>query len=360
MVITGLGVGGAERQVCDLADRFSSRGHLVRVFYLLKPALVRPRSDQVEVVWLGGNRSILGILKAFRNFIKYIKEGAPDIVHSHMYHANIFARISRLFSNIPRLVCTAHSTDEGGKLRMLAYRLTNFLGDIFTNVSVGAVRAFEAKRAVQVGGMIAVHNGVNVDHFVFSASCRDSLRKEYGLEDKNVFISIGRFHQAKDYPNLISAFEQVACKHPKSHLLIVGDGEQRDIIEFLIANKGLSEKIDLLGIRNDIPALLSAADVYVMSSAWEGFGLVIAEAMAVERLVVATDCGGVAEVLGEQGFLVKPQDSSALGAAMGKALMLDKKESYALGYGARLRILGNYSLQSVVERWEAMYNNNNK
>lgn len=137
LVITGLGMGGAENQVANLADAFASRGHKVTLAYILEPTLVLPRSEQVKVVWLGGTKSTLGMVKAYANLAELIKQSKPDVLHSHMFHANILSRLARLVSKVPRLVCTAHSNNEGGKVRMLAYRMTDKLAHEFTNVSQG-------------------------------------------------------------------------------------------------------------------------------------------------------------------------------------------------------------------------------
>lgn len=103
LVITGLGMGGAENQVVNLADSFASRGHKVTLAYILEPALVLPRSEQVKVVWLGGTKSTLGMVKAYANLVKLIKQSKPDVLHSHMFHANILARAALLLTSVPNI-----------------------------------------------------------------------------------------------------------------------------------------------------------------------------------------------------------------------------------------------------------------
>ncbi|MEG4313856.1 glycosyltransferase [Pseudomonas sp. FIP_A4] len=348
-------MGGAENQVVNLADELAIRGHKVTLAYVLKPALVLPRNEQVEVIWLGGTKSLLGMASAYINLAKLIKKFKPDVVHSHMFHANILSRLVRVVSKVPRLVCTAHSNNEGGKARMLTYRLTDRLADEFTNVSQRAVLAFEQKKAAPAGRMLAVFNGIDTQRFSFNPEARQRLRAELDIDQSEVFISIGRFHEAKDYPNLLDAFASLGNSQADIHLLIVGDGELRSQIEQAIDSLGLQSKITLLGIRKDVPELLSAADVFVLSSAWEGFGLVVAEAMACERVVIATNSGGVAEVLGGNGFLVASRDMEALAGAMQTAL--DLPESAAKQYGAESRqhVIENFSLASVVDRWLEIY-----
>lgn len=272
-----------------------------------------------------------------------------------MYHANILARATRLFAKTPRLICTSHSNNEGGKLRMLSYRLTNCLADVFTNVSDDAVKAFEGNGAVAKGKMLSVANGIDTDFFQFSPEARQQLRTELDLEGKAVFIAIGRFHEAKDYPNLLNAFAELVKNKFDTHLLIVGDGELHHQIESQIKVLTLQEKVTLLGVRRDISELLSAADFYVMSSAWEGLPLVIGEAMAVEKLIVATDCGGTKQFIDDAGLLVPPKDSAALAQTMEKALNMDDAEALELGRKGRKRIIEHFSIDATVEKWLKIY-----
>lgn len=354
-LITGLGMGGAENQVVNLADKFAEKGLDVTIAYMLEPVMVEPKNKHVKLVWLGGTKSAIGMLTSLKNLVKLIRKNKPDVLHSHMFHANILSRLARLGGKVPRLVCTAHNTNEGGKMRMLAYRMTDKLAHEFTNVSQEAVESFERVKAAPVGRMLVTHNGIDTQRFCFNPVARQQLRSELGIQRSKVFIAIGRFHEQKDYPNLLDAFSILSSNQPNSHLLIVGDGELRPNIEQQIKALGLQAKVSLLGIRKDVPELLSAADVFVLSSAWEGFGLVVAEAMAAERVVIATDSGGVAEVLGGNGFLVAARDSEALAESMQAAAALSDESANEYGRKSRQYIIEKFGLNSVVDRWEAIY-----
>ena len=167
-VITGLGMGGAENQVVNLADKLSNKGYDVCISYILEPEIVIPKSKNIKLIWLGGDKTLSGMIKAYFNLVKLIKTFKPSIVHSHMFHANIITRFTKILTNIPKLICTAHSKNEGGKIRMFLYRGTNFLGDFFTNVSQEAVQTFEEKNAVKKNQMIAMHNGIDTNKFIFN------------------------------------------------------------------------------------------------------------------------------------------------------------------------------------------------
>lgn len=300
-------------------------------------------------------KNIFGIFGAYCKFFSLLRNFKPDIVHGHMFHANILVRLARLSVNIPRLICTAHSSDEGGRLRMLAYRVTDCLTDISTNVSEEAVDAFIKKRAVKSGRMISIHNGISTQKFKFNECERARIKKELNVENKQMILAVGRLVEAKDYNNLLNAIFLLKDNKNNIKVLIAGDGPLRQELQGLIYKLRLEDYVDFLGIRDDIPALMSATDVFVLSSAWEGFGLVVAEAMACQRVVVATDCGGVKEVLGSAGFLVQPRQAPELAEALCKALDLSTQYSDTLGKAARQRVQSYYSLDAAVDKWLKLY-----
>ncbi|MEA9990737.1 glycosyltransferase [Pseudomonas sp. RTS1] len=353
-VITGLGVGGAEAVVVNLADELSNRGHQVCIAYLAGDAIIVPKNKSVSLVSLK-LEGFFSLAAVFIRLRRLIISYRPDVVHSHMLHANLVSRIARLSVKIPRLICTAHSNFEGGAVRMLAYRLTNPLGDVFTNVSQHAVCAFEKRHAVPKGKMIPVLNGIDSRKFYPDAERRQIYRNKFGFGEKQILIAVGRLYESKDYPNLINAFLDVREKNANTKLIIVGDGPLRETLNNMVVGLGLADHVEFLGVRHDIPDLLRAADVFVLSSAWEGFALVVGEAMATEKVVVATDCGGVREVLGDDGFLVPTSDVFALSRGVHRALSLEHTQATRLGIAARKRIIQNNSIESAIERWLDIY-----
>lgn len=354
-VITGLGVGGAERQVVDLADRFVGLGHEVKIIYLTGNVRLRPSSDAIELIGLDVPKSPLGFIWAIFSLARHLRAIKPDIVHSHMVHANLLARLSRLIYRVPRLVCTAHNSNEGGVARMLAYRVTNGLADVSTNVSVEAVQSFEKKHAVPVGQMLSMVNGIDVHRFQPNLTSRIQLRRALAWGDAQVFLAVGRLVEAKDYPNLLGAFFKLHKDFPDARLCVVGDGPLRSEMEKLVNDRGLAQSVQFLGIRDDIPELMNAADFFVLSSAWEGFGLVVAEAMAAQKIVIATDCGGVSEVLGGHGILVKPRNSQMLTEAMQTAMLLKPAKAQDMARAARAWVVDHYSIDSVAREWIKVY-----
>ena len=349
-------MGGAERQVCDLADTFCNLGHDVMLMSMTGEIINRPKSDAVSVINLSMSKSPYSFLNTYIKARKLIAQYRPDVVHSHMIHANVFSRLLRISTKLPRLICTAHSTNEGGVMRMWAYRLSDRLCDLTTNVSYEAVEKFVEQGAVRPERITTVCNGIDTGFFCFKKEKRNILRHSLGICDESpLLLSVGRLTEAKDYPNLLNAFSALPSKYDNSRLVIIGAGEQEDVLKSLSKKLKIAERIHFLGLRRDICDWMSAADLYVMSSAWEGMPLVLLEAMACERVIVATDCGGVREVLGDAGFLVPPMDSKKLTLAIVNALELPSSKRIDLGFLARKRIEEKYSLNSICKHWLRIY-----
>lgn len=350
-VITGLGMGGAENLVVNLADYFKLHGHQVIIAYAFGDVVVKPRSDEIPVISLGV-KSYRDFFLGYLNLRKVINDFKPDVVHSHMIHANLLSRLVRVTTTIPRLICTAHSTNEGGRLRMLIYRMTNFLNDVFTNVSDDAVSKFISLGAAKVGQIISVPNGVDTNKFHFDIRCCNDLPRANG---EKYIIAVGRLSAAKDYANLITAMSLVVLNNNKVKLKIVGDGELKKELHDLVVKLKLEENIDFLGVRHDIPQLMSASDLFVLSSAYEGFGLVVAEAMACELPVVATDCGGVKEVVGECGWLVEPKNPELLAHAVLNVLSLSHEQRIFFCKKSRERVIDKFSLDRTAKKYLSLY-----
>lgn len=352
---TGLGMGGAEKVVISLADALAGKGHEVCIAYLTRAAVVLPVSASIRIINLG-MASKLDVVGAFFRLRRLIRDFRPDVLHSHMFHANIVARLIKLVIPVRRLISTAHSSNEGGALRMMVYRLTDSLANLSTNVSDEAVEAFIKAKAVRRGRMIAVHNGIAIHSFEFNASARACIRQALLVGDRcQLILAVGRLHDSKDYPNLFHALALLPVNDFNYQLVIAGDGPLMGHLGALVVQLGIAERVRFLGMRNDVADLMSAADIFVLSSAWEGFPIVLMEAMANQRVLVATDCGGIREAIGDAGYLVKPKDSKALAQALQTALKLSAVEGAALGRAARQRVVEMYALDAVVVKWLQIY-----
>jgi len=356
-VITGLGMGGAERVVADLADGMYAAGHRVTIVYLTGPAITLPHNHNVTVVGLGmrNRRDMFGALWRLRRIIKAVH---PNVVHAHMFHAIILTRIVRVFVKIPRLVGTVHSSVDGGWGRTLTYKITQFLGDYLTNVSQEATEKFTKSGAAKKNSMITIANGIDTNKFKFSTKLRKKTRVRHNiaLHDR-LILAVGRLENPKNYPNLLRALKVVNDKQPTT-TFIVGSGSLRTELERLAHDSGIFDRIRFLGARHDVAALMCAADVFVLSSDYEGFGLVVAEAMACGCIVVATNCGGVREVISDAGYLVPPRDHNKLAQSIISALNMNADARKKLADLARKRIVAHYSQAAMCENYMTLYKGN--
>jgi glycosyltransferase involved in cell wall biosynthesis len=358
LLSTSMGMGGADQQILMLARAMRGRGHEVRIVALapLGPMGLEAQREGIEVESLELERNLGAIPRVLR-LVRIIRAWRPDVLHSHMVHANLLARAIRPLARVPALVSTIHSINDGGPLRMAAYRLTSGLVDRFTIISQLAAERYIAIGAVPAHRLQVVPNAVDTDRFRKLPGARVDLRKELGLGDEFVWLAVGRFEPAKDYPTMIAAFARLATGRPASRLLLVGKGSLRSEVEGLVRAAGVEEGVRFLGVRRDIPELMSAADGYLLSSAWEGMPVVLLEAAAVELPVVATRVGGVAEVVedGTTGFLVPPRDPAALGGAMERIEALTWEVRATMGSRGRAHVEQRYGTASVMEMWDRLY-----
>lgn len=354
-IITGLGLGGAERQLCALADAFYQKNYDVKIISLTDGIICRPVERNISITSLRISKKPLSFLRGYIQARKIVSAYKPSIVHSHMFHANIFSRLLRLTIKIPCLITTAHNKNEGGKRRMLAYRMTNCLSNMSTNVSQEAVDSFISQGAFNKNNIIPVYNGIDINKFHYNALSRRYIRTKLAIEQKTpLLLAVGRLTEAKDYPNLLYAFSLINVA-PLPVLAIIGAGALENSLKELAKKLNIEQRIFWLGAQHDVEKWYSACDLFVLSSQWEGFGLVVAEAMASETLVVVTNAGGVAEIVDDDEFIVPISNSSALAEKINQVLVYDKIKADYIKKNNRKKIVEKFSLESVVQKWLRLY-----
>ena len=358
-VSTSLAYGGAETQVVRLASQLKARGWDIKVISLTPPVayIEELEAANIPTYSLMIQRKLPDPRPIFR-LARLIRIWRPDIVHSHMVHANLLARVVRPIAPIPVLINTAHNTNEGGRFRELLYRLTDSLCDLTTQVSRAGLERYVEINAVPRHKIRFIPNGVDADRFRFDPHSRSHIREDLGVQKAFVWLAVGRLSPQKDYPSMLQAFASVAQELPEALLLIVGDGPLRQVLEELARNLGLKDRMRFMGTGCDVPGLMKAADGYLMSSAWEGMPIVLLEASSTGIPIVATDVGGNSEVVldNETGFLVPPNDPGALAAAMVRIMDRPEVARRIMGEAGRRHIEENYTLDRVTDLWEALYN----
>lgn len=363
-IVTALSYGGAENQVVEISARLSERGWETGILSITAPSahIKKIRRAGVRLFSLNIRNKISG-LKALPRLISLIQEWKPKIIHAHMVHANILARLVRLFVPIPVLICTAHNVDERGRrgsgwLRILLYRLTDPLCDLTTQVSQAGLRRYIRIGAVPKPKICYVPNGVDINRFCPDPKVRMRMRQDIGFGNDFVWLSIGRLVPQKDFPTMLQAFSSVVQRRLLARLIIVGDGPLKLQIEHLAQQLGISRHVVLLGVRDDVPELMNAADAFVMSSLFEGMPMALLEAHSTGLPVVATNVGGNGEVVlhAQSGYLVPPRDPESLACAMLRLMELPEEDLQRMREIARQNVISNFNIDSIVDKWIAIYN----
>jgi glycosyltransferase involved in cell wall biosynthesis len=357
-VVTGTGRGGAETQVVSLAGAFAKRGYDVGLVSLLPPGDFSDelQKEGIPLFSLRMKRGRASLVALFR-FGMIVRQFRTDIIHSHMVHANLLTRLGRLFSRRIPLINTEHSIYIGGRAREIAYRFTDSMCDCFTIISRAAAERFVRVGAVPTGRIITVPNGIDTERFQRNRDERLRIRKELGIDDRFVWLAVGRFEAVKGYEIMLKAFRNVHNSAQKSVLLIAGSGALFEQSVALAVELKLGENVRFLGLRKDVCSLMSAADGFVLSSLYEGMPMVLLEAASCELPAVATAVGGNPEVIlqAETGFLVTSGNVEELDKGMMQMMEMPQEGRLAMGSAARKHIVANFSLLAVVNEWESLY-----
>jgi starch synthase (maltosyl-transferring) len=357
LVITDLNVGGAERMLVALATRLDRRRWRPSVICLDRagPLAERLRSAGLPVDCLNVSpRRPYGVLVHLaRSFARQ----APKLVQSFLFHANLAARLAARLAGIPvpwmvgGLRVAEHQKGWHRALDRLTIRLS--AGSVC--VSRGVERFSREVVGISPDRLTVIPNGVDPSPFDQAEPVR---RAALGIPaDAPLVLSIGRLNIQKGLPDLLDAAEWVITRRPDWHLVLVGDGPERNwLLARLAARPALAERVHWLGRRDDVPALLKTADLLVLASLWEGMPNVVLEAMAARRAVVATAVEGSEELVipGQTGWLIPPHDPDALGRTLLEAAE-DPDRSRRYGAAGRARVEAEFSLDRMVSAYEHLW-----
>jgi glycosyltransferase involved in cell wall biosynthesis len=351
LVTNGLRTGGAESQLLKLAQMLCDSGDEVGILSILPGVdYAEPRELGVVIATIGAHGIARGA-RAIAVGARVLHEWAPDTVISFVYQANILGRCAGRLARVPTIVSSIRSEHVGGRHREAMLRVTDRFASITTTNSQHAAERLVERRVVPRDRIVVVPNGIDIDRFVPDAARRECLRKELEVDDDVFFwLASGRLHESKDYNTLLRAFALLSPG--QSVLAIAGDGPLRRDLEALAARLELRPRVRFLGRRDDVPALLDAADALVLSSAWEGSPNAVLEAMAASRPVVATSVGGVDELVDDQtGLLVPARQPAALALAMRELMARSPEHRADMGAAARKVVSRDHSLDAMQEGW---------
>lgn len=351
VVIKGLGLGGAERLIAEAVAFWNRERYDYRVAYFLpwKDQLVGEIVDQaVSVSLIGKGRLGIGAALGLR---RLIKESGADLVHVHSPAAGILAR---LVSSVP-VIYTEHNLADSYRqptriLNRLTYR---------RNTRVIAVSEAVAESVSAFGGLApeVIENGVSCDVTVeASEAARHSLNLEPG---RPLVVHVGNIRPYKGHRTLLAAARRFAGNQPAPLIVSIGGEKFPGDLQRLqseATKAGLDDVIVFLGRRDDARAFLATADVVVNPSDVEGLPVVVLEAMALRRAIVATSVGGVPDLIKdhETGLLVPPGDPDALANAI--VLLLDDPQlAGSLGSRAEIAVTRDHGMEKMVRAVESAY-----
>lgn len=356
-VVTHMDRGGAETQILRISEHLVQRGWHVEVISLL------PATGYIEQLTAAGVRlhdlgmgQGLSDVRAVRRCRRIIDEMRPGVVCAFLFHATALTTAAvALMRRRPVVVSSIRDSSLGGRRRIWATWLLDRARRLDLSVANSRLvaQSFARQRIVAADRMRWIPNGIPISD---PEPVDATVRQELALEEDDFFwLAVGHIRAHKDYPNILDAFARLHATHPNARLRIVGKG----VPPPEVANRleRLSGAVALLGPRKDVPRLMSACDAFVLGSWAEGLPNVVMEAMHAGRPVVATDVGGVAELVqhGESGFVVPARDARALADAMQQVMARPREERDALGRQGERWLREHFEIGRVVDQWEALF-----
>ena len=308
-------------------------------------------------MWQGlGVRGGLAGVRGLARALTLLRQLRPDLLVSFNFPGNALGRVAGWLAGVP-VISSIRNEFFGGARRERFMRVTGFVDAATTTNAQLAADSLVRRGIVKKNKLHLTPNGLTEAQFQTYPAEAQHLRRNLGIaEDTFLWVAVGRLEPQKAYPNLFHALKQLEGGDTKVALLVAGQGRLHKDLGLLTTSLGLDDQVRLLGLRKDVPVLLSAADAFVLASSWEGLPNVLMEALAVATPAVATSVGGVEELLqaGETGYTAPPGDPEALGGAMRRMMDHSAQERAAMGKKGQAFIRERYALERVVDIWEGL------
>lgn len=367
-VITKLELGGAQQYVLSLASRLDKEKFNLFLFtsdkgYLFAEAGALNDITVEGACFLGRRISPLKDIGAFCQLYGFIKKNNIDIVHTNSSKAGILGRWAAKLAGVKTILHTVHGwsfhTHQFPLIQFLFIgleRVTAWITDMFIVTSES-----DKDKGLQNGiGLEAQYTLIPIgfDQARFNAS-GDHIKDEFAIGKREAVVgTVSCLKPQKSPLDFVRLASLVIAKTPelKVKFLLVGDGVLRQRVEREIGKLGLKEKVILLGWRRDIPALLSAMDIFVLTSSWEGFPFAVLEAMSAEKPVVVTDTGAVREVVigGRTGYVVPPGAMEAMAERV-SFLLRHKDIMKEMGIQAKHTVVPGFGFENMLRSTENLY-----
>lgn len=355
-LISTLPVGGAEEVVAAIVrgldpELFEVEAATIEALGAIGEELTR-EGRRVTALNLSLKRTPASrLIRAVR---RLLRERQPDILHTHLYHPNLYGRLAAWGLGVP-VVCSVHSVYSRVKVhRLLFNRLLTPWAAALIAVSPQVWADIRKYDGVPPEKLHLLPNGVDLKALDIPVS-REEARARLKV-DGFVVGAVGRLEEEKGHAYLLEALHLLSEELPEATLLLAGEGRRGEALRRQAADLGLEGRVQFLGWRRDVPLILKALDLYVQPSLWEGLSLALLQAMAAGLPVVATQVSGFEQVItsGVNGILVPPRDAAALAAAI-QELYHDPATRIRLGEAARRTARENYSQETMLQRLKDLY-----
>ena len=348
------GPGGAEHVVVQLATAFQAAGAWNVVFLPANGEGWLARQLEGSGVTIEYLRLERPISPAYaRSLEAALRRHRVTVAHSHEFTMAVYGAWASWRAGIPHVITMHGGRYYAARLRRrLALRAAIARSARTVAVSLRLARDMSRDLWIRPSRILTIPNGVR-----HVRPERVALRDELSLgPGDRLLVSVGNLYPVKGHRHLIDALARLAEHHPQLHLAIAGRGELEGALAARARDHGLQGRVHLLGLRTDIPALLAAADVFVLPSLSEGLPLALLEAMFAGCPIVASDVGEVSVALaeGRAGILVEPGHPPALAAAI-HGLLIDPNRARALGESARARATTEYDIGQMSRRYLEAY-----
>jgi glycosyltransferase involved in cell wall biosynthesis len=360
-VITTINRGGAENHVVDLAVGQAERGIAVAVAFLKGDGYWAKRLGEAGVRVEPLGLKYYGALAPVIRLRRLLRDYEPDLIHAHLPPAELYARVALLSQErYPPLVITKHNDEPfypgPGHGMVCGWVLQRACRAIAISDAVNRYTRDQVQ--LPADKLRTVHYGIDSHPFEsVEAQGRRALHAEWGVEnDEMVVGTVARLVPQKSLHVLLTAFARYRFVSQRpARLVIVGRGPLLGELQALAHRLGISDAVVWAGFREDIPAVMRAFDVFSLTSAYEGFGLVLLEAMAASRPVVATAISAIPEIVenGQTGLLCGANDADALAEAFCR--MEDGSFRATLGHNGLQRVRTCFALDRVTEATLAIY-----
>jgi glycosyltransferase involved in cell wall biosynthesis len=356
-LVEELTIGGLEKTLTAVVLNLNKKKYNVSVWCLREGGffadkLVKEGID-VNILHISTSRNPLSIYKLYR----LLKSHKFDIIHTHAYSAGTIGRMSAFLAGVPVIISHNQNIyNYYNKYYHFVERLLSYITDGIICVSDVVKKFANETQGIDTKKLVTIYNGIENVRSV-SGKETSGLRKELGIPvNYSVIGTIAQFSEKKGLGYLIRSASILLKLRKDVNFLLVGDGTIMGELKQLCHNLKIGENVIFAGERGDIPEMLSLIDIFVLPSIREGLPLAILEAMACGKPVIATNVGGVPEVIknGINGILVQPKDPDALHNAM-KELLNDAAKRKKMGREGMDICAKSFSSKVMVDRIEELY-----